>query len=219
MKVTHYTGTSSYTKFVCVLKSGGDYDVEYVFALRRALRKHIPDWKDTRLICLTDLQIPTTLSSLPLRDGLPGWWSKIEAFRIIGPVIYIDLDTIILGSLDPLIVATKSLMGDFIMLKSFNVREKWASGIMAWKGNWSWLYTQFDPRQMAGLKWDQRYIKGALLRKDVSIRAVQDYQHGVYSYKHHCREELPKDASIVCFHGKPRPIDVEDEWRRKAWAA
>lgn len=208
----------SLVKFVCVLKSGGEYGPEYVYALRNALRRHVYSWNDSRLVVLSDIQVPT-VRTVPLQAGLPGWWSKVEMFRIMGPVIYLDLDTVIVGSLDPLVKCVRTLIGEFVMLKAFNKKEQWASGVMAWKGNWSWLYNQFDPRQIPGLKWDQRYIKKAIIAKGISILAVQDSLPGVYSYKHHCQDKLPKDASLICFHGKPRPIDVDHEWCKKAWAA
>lgn len=215
------TGRAYLPKFVCVLKSGGAYYASYVYALRNALREHVSYWSDSRFICLTDIDLPS-INTLPLKDGLPGWWSKIEIFKIMGPVVYIDLDTIIVDSLDPLVEGVKNLhLNQFMMLQAFNRREKWASGIMGWKGNWSWLHEVFNPKTMNGYRRDQRYIKRALLARGVNIRAVQDDLSGVYSYKHHCTGELPPDARVICFHGKPRPDDVrhEHEWCQRVWAA
>jgi hypothetical protein len=37
----------------------------------------------------------------------------------------------------------------------------------------------------------------------------QDVAGGIYSYKAHCSRGVPADARVICFHGKPRPWDVE----------
>ena len=34
----------------------------------------------------------------------------------------------------------------------------------------------------------------------------------IYSYKYHCRNSLPHDAAIVCFHGKPDYWEVKHDW-------
>nr|WP_145924153.1 hypothetical protein [Halomonas elongata] len=42
----------------------------------------------------------------PLAHGWPGWWSKLELFRPHGgDLLYLDLDTVVRGDLQPLIDA------------------------------------------------------------------------------------------------------------------
>ena len=85
----------------CVLKSGGDFTPEHVYALKNALNEHLPEH---RFYCFTDVDcMPVWM--IPLIHDLPGWWSKMELCRpdeIPGTVLYIDLDTVILGDLSPL---------------------------------------------------------------------------------------------------------------------
>lgn len=201
----------------CVLKSGGDYDPGYVANLCRQFWKHHPDLEH-EFVCLTDWgqedgeetdaleELPITV--LPLRRRYPGWWSKLEAFRVDGPTIYLDLDTAILGPLDQLLDAVQVKKCPFIALRPFKATEKWASGVMGWHGQINWLFYEFMPDRHMALQWDQRYLSFKLAEKSVPVMAVQDILPGVYSYKHHCRPSIPEDANLVCFHGKPRPRDV-----------
>jgi hypothetical protein len=73
----------------CVLKSGlfkpwghKDYTVQYgphhVLWLREQFARQLS--APHRFICLTDMDIPG-VEPRPLRDDLPGWWSKMELFR------------------------------------------------------------------------------------------------------------------------------------------
>jgi hypothetical protein len=101
---------------LCVLKSGGDYDAEYVRKLRDSVARHltIPH----RFVCLSDVPVPC--ERIPLKHGWPGWWSKIEVFRpdvITGPTLYLDLDTIVVDDLD----RVAAIPYEFAML---NIREK-----------------------------------------------------------------------------------------------
>ena len=41
----------------------------------------------------------------------------------------------------------------------------------------------------------------------------------IYSYKYHVRgkDMLPPEASVICFHGDPKPDDVGEEWVQEAY--
>lgn len=219
---------------VCVLRCGGAYDLDYVLHLRRSVRAHSSDLKHN-FVCLTDLNgghpnaVPARMivegvSPKSLLSDWPLWWAKMEAFRIPGPALYFDLDTVIVGSIDPLVEAvTRMGVDDFLMLRAFR-DGNWASGIMGWAGDFSWLtklFSSLDPRfngsnasipardgrQM--FRGDQEWIRRQLAWRATTIIAAQDVCSGLYSYKHHCRKTLPPDTKIVCFHGRPRPADVQ----------
>lgn len=193
---------------VCVLKSGGDYDKGYVFALREGVKKHLK--LPHRFVCYTDIPIPG-MSIRLLTEGLDGWFSKFEIFKEIGPVLYLDLDTVITGDLTPLAEAIVNEGEAFWMLEAFHPSRKWASGIMGWTGEWRWLVGHC--KRYAGLyRMDQECIGKALREASITPRVIGRGFHKIYSYKHHCGEGLPRDARIVCFHGKPRPRDVREEW-------
>ena len=84
-----------------VFKSGGDYFPRYVRVLRDAVRRHLP--VEHRFVCLTDVEV--ACERIPLVHGWPSFYSKIEVFRpglFDGPVLYLDLDTVICGDLGDL---------------------------------------------------------------------------------------------------------------------
>lgn len=195
---------------VCVLKSGGDFDEDYVFALRECVREHLT--LPHKFVCYTDLTIKG-MSIHFLTEGLDGWFSKFEVFKEIGPVLYLDLDTIVTGNIDLLVKGIMEPGDTFWMLEAFSPRHKWASGIMGWTGDWNWLIPHC--KRYAGLyTMDQECIAATLKNAEKRPNTIKRNSHKIYSYKHHCQDGLPKDARIVCFHGKPRPKEVSESWMR-----
>lgn len=199
-------------KVVCVLRSGGDFDARYVENLAQQVDENLA--RAYTFICYSDMvfNIPGVVR-IPLEHAWPGWWSKIEAFRAIGPALYLDLDTAVLGSLDYMAsrILQAATEGEqaFWMLRPFRKTERWASGVMAWTGDWTPLYLDFDYQKAATLLWDQRWISKQVEGQSQEIWPIQELLlNPIYSYKKHCRKEIPSDASIVCFHGLPRPHTV-----------
>ena len=84
---------------VCVLKRGWIYNQASVKKLREMINQHLTI--PFQFICLSDMEVPYRK---PLLDNYYKWWSKIEAFRITGAVIYFDLDTAIFQSIDSMAV-------------------------------------------------------------------------------------------------------------------
>ena len=207
-------------KIICVLRSGGDYTPEYVQNMKNSLDRVIGYRDDWKFICLTDMDPPirSDIFIWPILQNLEGWWSKLEIFRCTGPCLYLDLDSVLISDFSHLFSIIRNLKKyEFLALKPFRSSEVWASGIMAWNGDWHQLFDDFRPSNMV-VKWDQRYIFPKLEKLGATVRAIQGYLMGVYSYKHHCREQLPEDASIICFHGRPRPHQVAwINWVRKYW--
>lgn len=186
-----------------VLRSGGEYLPRHVDRLRAQCAIHAPG---VRFECLTDLDGSLT------RDW-PGWWSKIECFGRSGPVLYMDLDTTVRGPLAPLLdVAMRS---EFVALRDFNPAQRaMGSGLMAWSGDMGRILAAFeaDPaghmtRCTTPAAWgDQGFIEP--LTQDRHY--WQDLLPGaVVSWKKHCIGGVPPDARVICFHGRPKPWDVE----------
>lgn len=213
------------TTILCVLKTGGDYNKEYVDKLYQGVSNNLS--YAYSFVCLTDDQrllgfenlpysvvpLENELDILTLNEKLykeRNYWAKIEVFRFTGKVLYFDLDTVIFNSIDNLIRNLPFDSNSFMMLKAFNKDRDFASGIMAWNGDFGFLFNQFKPKQhiLEYEKWDQMYIRDFVKENGIKIEAIQNYLPGIYSYKHHCKNNISDDTSIVCFHGKPRPHEV-----------
>lgn len=207
----------------CVYRSGGDFTVDDVARLVGGIRRYVPS--DYRIVCLTDQpeDVRPFVEPVPLQFDWPGWWAKIELFTLPGPVLYFDLDTVLCGPINDLCewVATPSDI--VVMLRGF-YRSDVCSGIMAWNRDLSGLTRQFGCLA-AKASWvplthglgcgryngDQEFIREQLAEARVPIVLAQDIQLGIYSYKVHVKPlgRIPADASVICFHGNPRPWDVD----------
>ncbi|MDZ7711703.1 MAG: hypothetical protein U5L06_00620 [Rhodovibrio sp.] len=191
----------------CVLRSGGDYGPEYVKRLRAGVGRHLPGavW-----VCLSDVPEAATH---PLQHGWPGWWSKMELFTpglLTGPTLYLDLDTVVVGDLADIAAAVPR--DGFAMLQDFTRPDGYGSGVMGWFGDWSRLYSAFaaDPaghqaRYATGARWgDQAFIRDHIGCRPATWQDAVPRQ--IVSYKVHGRTA---DARLVCFHGRPRPAEVD----------
>jgi hypothetical protein len=188
----------------CVLKSGGIYDTSWVERLKEGVKKYLP--LDHMFVCLSD--VPTTAITIPLKHNWPGWWSKIELFKLDGPVLYFDLDTIITGDLSDIAVQ----QGEFTALRDFYREDGLGSGMMAWNASMQKLYDLFlqNPTGIMDRyrgRGDQRFIEDNI----VHWARWQDKLPGqVVSYKVHVKENkmAPANARVVCFHGDPKPDKI-----------
>jgi len=208
---------------LCVLKSGGDYTVDYVERLRNMVSRNstVP----YEFVCLTDLDIDLSIcKSVKLQKSYGGWWSKVEIFRpelvVSSFVIYFDLDTVILKNIDDFLTYEYHMMA----LRPWNVKNQAAgmaaSGMMAWQndGAFSFIFEQFKYENIKNFSGgDQHYISEILLDNGESVDYFQELFKGIYSYKRNCKRGLPPNARIICFHGKPRPHQLKLKWVKENW--
>lgn len=187
-----------------VLRSGGEYEPRHVVALRDMCRRFAPMH---RFICLTDKPNTLPLETIELLHDWPGWWSKMEIFRLRGPVLYLDLDTVIVRDISPVI----ELAGDdeFVILRDFYRgrmnKAAMQSSMMLWSGDMNRLYRAFreDPRFYLG--GDQEWLEQHL---DIAPAYWQDIcPRSISSFK-----ASPRSASerIIIFHGHPRPWEQDE---------
>jgi len=200
---------------VCVLRSGGVYTAEWVQNLRHGVAGNMGPH---RFVCLTDT--PMTVEQhgvevIALANGWPGWWSKIEMFRpglFDGPVLYIDLDTVITGPLDDLV---RRAHGVTMLADLYQPKNK-GSGVMAWWGDFSCVYHLFahDPaaymasydRRCDGRIGDQAFIEDVLGANGYEIDTFP--MGRIVSFKKDARNGPPDGASMVAFHGMPKMPDA-----------
>lgn len=157
---------------------------------------------------MSDIDVPS-VECVPLICGWPGWYSKLELFApdIQGDILYMDLDTVITGSLDSILS-----VGRDVVLRDFNKPDEVQSSLMYLTEERRaavWQSWNKNPQQhMANLV--QRGDQGFLEPFYFDVPRWQDILPGqVISWKVGGRKVTP-DARIVVLHGKPRPWAVEE---------
>lgn len=200
---------------VC-LKWGEKYGPEYVNRLYAGVKRHTT--KRFRFYCLTDdpTGITHDIQIVPLKYAhrLDSWWNKISLFGADLPIpigqriFYIDLDTLIVGNIDNLLDHRQR---EIVVLRDFyhgvaKSAGTVASGLMSWNHrHYKYIWNEFikDPEnavKQAAPHGDQWWIE----KNITSYHFWQDlYPDQVVSFKMHCQDGLPKDAKIVCYHGRP----------------
>jgi hypothetical protein len=199
----------------CVLKSGGDFRPEHVHALRDGVARNLA--LPHRFVCLTDIAVDCE-TRLFWKDW-PGWWSKLEVFRtglFVEPTVYFDLDTVIVGPLDDLVLGHRfTVLDDWLHPGEIN------SSLMAWEGDLGSIYRAFerDPARFIqdyrtrGRWGDQDFIRD---HTPIEPDRWQDRHPGkMVSFKKHVLPmgRIPDGAVIVSFHGRPRPWQIAEHQR------
>lgn len=191
-----------------------DYKPHHAEWLHRQIRQHTDD----EIVCFTNDYVPDCINVSLEQDWL-GWWSKMEIFNpaVKGDMLYMDIDTIICGDLAPLLNVEKTtVLRDFYQP---NNGRTMGSGLMFLKEadrKKVWKKFTADPmRHMAECvrrnKWgDQGFINTVIGK---TADRWQDVLPGkVVSYKVSGKIKPPASASVMCFHGKPRPWQVRASW-------
>jgi hypothetical protein len=212
-------------RIFCVLKTGravgqqpankvSEYLPEHVQRLRDQVEKHHTYAGPYEFICLSDAEIDG-VDVIPLRHGWPGWWSKMELYR---PEIqaehnvYLDLDTTVRKDITDMLEHPHT----FTVLNNLSSPEKRriGSGILAWgRGYECGLYETFAKNPKTHM---QQYVTA---RRWGDQGFLQDHVKSwdywqvlfpgkIASYKIGTSEEK-EEAAIICFHGKPKPWEVE----------
>jgi hypothetical protein len=150
----------------------------------------------------------------PLRlddSPLPGWFRKLEIFRpgrFTGRVLYLDLDSLIVGPLDALVEHKGAVhLKDWGWEKDIVFGGVWVfdaevEGKKIWDAYTPKVAEQFadDQQWLTTLGVFDRLPKGA-----------------VVSYRYHSKQGAPSGASVIAFHGAPKIAEVKDNWVQEAW--
>jgi hypothetical protein len=200
--------------FACVLRMGGEYLPIHVAMLAAQVKEYAT--VDYEFICYTDFlqPIPGVLS-ISLVNDWPGWWAVPEVFRSVGPTVVVGIDTVIRGNIDSLFrIAELSTEKDFWMIRAFRPPIRTISGVMAWNGDWSFLYDEFKyERESHRLRGEEDYTNAQLKHRGIQPRILQDIFPFIYSWKCHCvGKGIPENCKVLVFHGKPRPHEVPEIW-------
>lgn len=200
--------------FACVYKTGGDYEAEHVYLLKRMVEKYLPSTE--RFVCLTDSTALKGVDTIPLKLGLRGKYSMMEVFFVTGTVLVTGLDTIFMSNMDRAYdILEKSEPLDFWLIKAFNAANVFANGMMGWNSDWSRLITAYDRKAALKYKLEQTYTIEKLKKENANIRVWND-EFKIESYKKmtklHGIGPPEFDIDLLLFHGFPRPFDVTSPW-------
>lgn len=131
---------------VCLLRNGGKvgYDPTWVEKLQNSIKRNVS--LPYTFTCLSDVDV--SCNRIPLDDDGAGFWAKLQLFkpnRFNGPVLYIDLDTVICKNIDDII--KKSQGRQFVMWyeKDKNISS---SAMMYWEGDYSFLWKIYKSKDI-----------------------------------------------------------------------
>ncbi len=155
------------TTVACVWVQGHvPYSVDYVARLAGMVQR----WMDRpyRFCCLTDRprKVPKGVEAIEVPSPQPlfGWWSKVRLFdarHFAGRVLYLDLDTLIVNALAPVLdfpapFALVPHAGDFNGRNGLSVVKRFNSSVMVWdSGVTARLYDAWTPSVARRLHGDQ----------------------------------------------------------------
>lgn len=188
---------------VCV-KWGDLYGPEYVNVLHDMVRRNLR--YDHRFICYTDDPTGVHCETRELPRGFKTWWNKLPLFRageFKGRVLYLDLDVCITGDLEP-IVDRKGIIDDW-NIPGYN------ASVMSWDaGEHTDLWDKFTDDVPQRLRSDQDWMN--------EIGGWDILPDGLcVSYRKDAAREVPEGASVVCFHGEPKPHECPSKWVEDVW--
>jgi len=229
---------------VLCIKWGRKYGPEYVNKLHNMVGRNLK--RPFRFVCLTDdaegidprIEVhPIPAIGFDEFDQRKPWtfahgWLKLTSFAyplydLQGRTLFLDLDIVILDSLDPFFEQP----GEFIVIKEWDKSDG--------TGNTSaYIYTigahtdALDhlksgyPGSIAEVRNEQEFITGFLARQGKLSYWPEAWCR---SFKRHCLRRglmgwfapptIPSGARIIAFHGKPNPPDaiagVSGKWYRR----
>lgn len=212
-------------KIALLYKTGGEYTQAHVTRIVAQIRG--PGRATCPILLLTDdrhTPFPD-VEVRHLRTNLPRWWGKVEtcAPGIEGDLLFMDLDTTILGPLDDILAASA------LTIMRANIRKD--RGRPFYAGYQSALMYLTEPARAAA--WEHWQMQGGArcIRQQPKqsfdrfcetipywrqhMRFWQDAEpRRVAHYKKDIQRQhggrVPEGTSLVVFCGKPRPWDLPE---------
>jgi hypothetical protein len=228
----------------CVIH-GTAYDWIYVDRLYNMLTRHV-SWP-VRLHVFTekDRAVPAHMIHHPLIEwpGVAGprkaWWYKLQLFRpgsLKTPILYLDLDTVIVGNLDWVWSLDRS---HFWATRDFRYlwRKSWMginSSMMFWNPEeythvWQIAEEQGIDTVIKRFRGDQDYLDSVIGENlrffDVDFVKSWRWQikdggldFGNRAYRRPgAGAVLTSDTRVVVFHGSPKPHEIPDSIIQNLW--
>jgi hypothetical protein len=168
-----------------------------------------------RVVCFTDDPdgLDPTVEPQPLpADGLHGWWNKVALFKetlpgVNGRVLYLDLDVVVTGSLDPLL----DYSGEFVVMDNDYVPGFNTSVMLFEVGARADIWKSFTPETVFRVDGDQDWV--ALTAPDAELWPAG----WCVPYRLRAAQAVPPETKVVVFSGRPNPDEYPAEWIREMW--
>jgi hypothetical protein len=214
---------------VACVRVGDKYGDDYTTNLRAMVERHLQ--RPAVFKCITDQRVVPGWECLHADPAFPVWWQKVSLWRpafFSGRVLYLDLDVVIVGSLDE-IAEHKGIFWDWHQTHSYG------SAVMCWDAGehsevWRWAHELEMNSDGITARWrnenyygDQDYITATAKMAD-SLWPIFPPEWCV-SYRTHCgygsETGPPPGAKVVCCHGTPKPAEIvlnsPHGWVAKMW--
>ena len=207
-------------RIITALNDGpSDFKPVHVKALWAQIQQHSVG---AEFSCITNQKI-LGVDCIPSIGNWPGWWIKLEVYRpdIRGDVLWMDLDTVITGSLTEILATRRlTMLRDFyrdgkklkeglqaslMMLPEAARAQVWADWVtnptlhmahLNYKGEQPMLEKHFHK---TADRW-QDVLPGQTVSWKVDCGGGNLFQPA----------RVPANARVIVFHGKPRPWDVPE---------
>lgn len=211
---------------VICMKWGTKYGPEYVNNLRSMVQRHLR--RPHRFICFTEdrtgVRDDVEIRPLPTMDLPPDkerGWRKLSTFQrplfdLTGPTLFLDLDIVVLGSLDEFF----DHPGQFCIIRDWIKPTKTGnSSVYRFEAGAHPDVLEFFIKNIDAVKHEVRNEQEYLTR-EMNRRGLTAYwpKEWCISFKYGClptfplnffqTPKMPADAKIIVFHGKPNPPDA-----------
>lgn len=222
---------------VICMKWGTLYGPDYVNILHRMVKRNLT--RPHRFVCFTDdatgleagiETFPLPPANVPHKPETAEWrkkspWRKVSLFApklgdLEGPALFLDLDIIVTGSLDPFFEHP----GELCMIENWTTPGIGVGNSSVFRftvGAHSQVFEKYnaDPDALANtLDNEQIYVS-----KELASKLVYWPETWVKSWKLHCLPKnkvsrlfetpvLPEGARIIAFPGSPNPPEAAQNW-------
>ena len=211
---------------------GGEfYTAEYVNRLFRACLRHMTRPFDFVLLAGPSVRKEALDSKIKIIEtGLPYWWAGMVFWSLTGTRLFLDLDVVVVGSLDSLFDVDSECCcsrdwstHSYIPSGHENDANPGVSLIRGDAGLWVW-----DEYQKAGKPiWNPQdrsidhspcHMAAQGIINDHRGRVDLFPQEVCASYKYTVKKiGVPPGCVTVHFHGQPKPHEVADQFVKEHW--
>lgn len=193
----------------CVLRASLSFGPEHVEWLGRQVAEHYPE---ATFLPFSD--VPLRIPHERLVEGLPTWWSKMEAYRRLkeGTVLMLDIDTVLLKPID---IPVPPEGTAYMQSSPRNIYKLWGA-LQISSPEFRRLVTDkfFRDPQTAMVECkgcDQKYYVDNWLPRIKTLNVARP--DAVVSYKLHVLHQgIRPENAFVMFHAQPRPWHAVESW-------